>query len=110
MGRTAQTNGFQDIHMKASSKNTTDPRYAIPHTPFEEFTLKKAEELIAKLERVKPKNAKVDVTPMEDSHHAPCMREMTAIMMHDIDEGDARPNIYALYEFCPTCEIAIRVL
>jgi len=96
--------------MKASIKNPTDPRYAIPHTPFEEFTLKKAEELVAKLERVKPKNSKIDVSPMEDSHHSPCMREMTAIMVHDIDEGDSRPKIYALYEVCPSCEIAIRVL
>ena len=58
MGRTAQTNGVPDIHMKASSKNTADPRYAIPHTPFEEFTLKKVDELVVKLERVKPKNSK----------------------------------------------------
>jgi len=96
--------------MKTPSKTPTDPRYMIPHTPFEEFTLKKVDELVAKLEKVKPKNSKVDVSQMEDSHHAPCMREMTAVMVHDIDQGNPQPNIYALYEYCPTCETAIRVL
>ena len=96
--------------MKTPPKKNTEPQTSIPHVPFEEFTLKKVEELVARLEKVKPKNAKVDVSLMEDSHHAPCMREMTAIMMHDIDQGNPQPNIYALYEFCQTCETAIRVL
>ena len=96
--------------MKTPSKNANQTQATIPHTPFEEFTLKKVDELVAKLEKTKPKNSKVDVTQMEDSHHAPCMREMTAIMVHDIDQGNAQPNIYALYEYCPTCETAIRVL
>jgi hypothetical protein len=52
----------------------------------------------------------VEVTPMEDSHHAPCRQEMTAIMVHDIDEGKDNPHIYSLYQFCPVCEIAVRVL
>ena len=98
------------MKMKATPKKTGEGQVAIPHTPFEEFTLKKVDELVSKLERVKPKNSKVEVSPMEDSHHAPCMREMTAIMVHDIDQGESRPNIYALYEYCPSCETAIRVL
>ena len=96
--------------MKTTPKKLVETQAAIPHVPFEEFTLKKVDELVIKLERVKPKNSKVDVSLMEDSHHAPCMREMTAIMVHDIDQGDSRPNIYALYEYCPSCETAIRVL
>ncbi len=96
--------------MKSTPRKNNESAAPIPHVPFEEFTLKKVDELVAKLERVKPKNSKVDVSPMEDSHHAPCMREMTAVMVHDIDQGDSRPNIYALYEYCPTCETAIRVL
>ena len=96
--------------MKASPKKTRETLNGIPHTPFEEFVLKKVEELVARLEKSKPKDSKVDVTLMEESHHAPCMREMTAIMVHDIDQGNTRPNIYALYQFCPSCEVAIRVL
>ena len=96
--------------MKVSPKKTKEILNGIPHAPFEEFPLKKIEELVAQLEKNKPKDSKVDVTLMEDSHHAPCMKEMTAIMVHDIDQGNARPNIYALYQFCLVCEIAIRVL
>lgn len=96
--------------MKAPPKKAREILNGIPHTPFEEFALKKIEELVAQLEKNKPKDSKIDVSLMEDSHHAPCMREMTAVMVHDIDQGNVRPNIYVLYQFCPTCEIAIRVL
>jgi hypothetical protein len=96
--------------MKASPKKTREILKGIPHVPFEEFTLKKLDLLVNQLEKTKPKESKVEVSPMEDSHHAPCMQEMTAIMVHDIDQGTEKPHIYALYQFCPNCEIAIRVL
>ena len=96
--------------MKASPRKTNEILKGMPHVPFEEFPLKKLQELVDQLEKTKPKESKVDVTPMEDSHHSPCRQEMTAIMVHDIDEGEVNPHIYALYQFCPSCEIAVRVL
>lgn len=96
--------------MKASPRKNSEILKGMPHTPFEEFHLRQVDELVAQLEKSKPKESKVDVTPMEESHHSPCRQEMTAIMVHDIDEGKENPHIYALYQFCPACEVAVRVL
>ena len=96
--------------MKTPPKKPSETMNGIPHTPFEEFALKKVEELVARLEKTKPKNSKVDVTVMEDSHHALCMGDMTAIMVHDIELANSPHNVYALYEYCPVCETAVRVL
>lgn len=96
--------------MKSSTKIEHEVLKGIPHVPFEEFSLRKVEELVALLERSKPKDSKVEVTPMEDSHHAPCMQEMTSIMVHDIGNPNGNPQIYAMYQYCPQCKTAVRVL
>jgi hypothetical protein len=104
--------GFQVFGLK----KTTAPRKSakilngFPHMPFEEFPLKKSEDLVVELEKTMPEGAKVEVTPMEESHHSPCMQEMTAIMVHDIEEGKETSDIFTIYQFCPTCHIAVRVL
>ena len=96
--------------MKSSAKREYEVLKGIPHTPFEEFPLRKVEDLVAQLEKTRPKEAKVEVTPMEDSHHSPCMMEMTSIMVHDIGNPTGTPQIYAMYQYCPTCKVAVRVL
>ncbi len=102
------------IIMKASPRRTQQILKGIPHAPFEEFKVKKLDDLVAQLEKAKPKNAKVEVSPMEDSRHSPCMQEMTAVMVHDIDDTKdggtkEKPHIYALYQYCSVCQIAMRV-
>ena len=96
--------------MKPSARREQEILKGIPHTPFEEFSLKKVEDLVAQLEKSRPKEARVEVTPMEDSHHFPCMQEMTSIMVHDIENPKGTPQIYALYQYCHVCRTAIRVL
>ena len=96
--------------MKYSVKREQEILKGIPHVPFEEFTLKKVEDLVAQVEKSKPKDSKVEVTPMEDSHHAPCMQEMTAILVHDMENTKGTPQIYAMYQYCPQCRTAVRVL
>lgn len=78
--------------------------------PFDEFPLRRSEDLVVELEKEMPEGAKVEVTPMEESHHSPCMQEMTAIMVHDVEEGKEASEIFTIYQFCPTCHIAVRVL
>ena len=82
----------------------------IPHVPFEEFPLKKVEELLVQLEKRRPKESRVDVTQMEESRHSPCMKEMTAVMVHDVDTAIGTPQIHALYQYCSSCRTAVRVL
>lgn len=96
--------------MKASVRREQEILKGLPHTPFEEFSLRKVEELVTLLEKSKPKDSKVEVTPMEDSHHAPCMQQMDSVMVHDIGNPKGNPQIYAMYQYCPICKVAVRVL
>ncbi len=66
--------------------------------------------LVDQLEKTKPKDSIVEVTPMEDSQHSPCFQEMTAVIVHDIGKTQESPQIYELYQYCPVCKIAVKVL
>ena len=96
--------------MKKTARKSPQLLNGFPHIPFDEFPLKKSEDLVVVLEKNMPEGAKVEVTPMEDSHHSPCLEEMVAIMVHDIEEGKDSSEIYTIYQFCPACHIAVRVL
>ncbi len=94
---------------KAGKKNPQTIN-GFPHVPFNEFPLKRSEDLVVVLEKSKPEGAKIEVTPMEESHHSPCMQEMISIMVHDIEEGKETSEIFTIYQFCPSCHVAVRVL
>ncbi len=72
--------------------------------------MKRVDELVDQLEKAKPKDSKVEVNQMEESRHSPCMQEMVAIMVHNLEEGMAAPQIYAIYQFCASCKVGVRVL
>ncbi len=95
---------------KRNTAKTTQLLNGYPHIPFDEFPLKKSEDLVVELQKHMPEGAKVEVTNMEESHHSPCMQEMVGIMVHDIEEGKPSSEIYTIYQFCPTCHVAVRVL
>ncbi len=78
--------------------------------PFEEFSLHKIAELVTQLEKTGSKKARVEVTPLDDSHHVPCMKEMTAVMVQEIEDTGENPQILAMYQYCPVCQTAVRVL
>ncbi len=97
--------------MKKTAKKSPQLLNGFPHIPFDEFPLKRSEDLVVVLEKNMPEGAKVEVTPMEDSHHSPCLQEMVAIMVHNIEEGkEAASDIFTIYQFCPSCHVAVRVL
>ncbi len=96
--------------MKTSAKREKEILRGAPHAPFEEFQLAKTEDLVAQLEKTAPKEARVEVAPIEESHHAPCMQEMTAIMLQLPDNPTGVQQIYAMYQYCPICKTAVRVL
>jgi hypothetical protein len=95
---------------KTATKKNPQTINGFPHVPFDEFPLKKSEDLVVVLEKSMPEGAKVEVTPMEESHHSPCMQEMISIMVHDIEEGKESSEIFTIYQFCPSCHVAVRVL
>jgi len=80
------------------------------HVPFEEFPLKEVDQLARELDKAKPDGSTVIVTPMEDSHHSPCLKEMIAVMVHTPGKDDQPGEIHSIYQYCPECKIAVRVL
>src|SRR5260370_16580225 len=77
---------------------------------FEEFPMKEVDQLVRELDKVKPAGSTVIATPMEDSHHSPCLKEMIAVMVHTAGTDDQPGEIHSIYQYCPECKIAVRVL
>ena len=96
--------------MSKTARATQEKMKPVGHVPFEEFSLKEVDQLVHELEKVKPAGSTVIVTPMEDSHHSPCLKEMMAIMVHTTGKDDRTGEIHSIYQFCPECKIAVRVL
>lgn len=86
---------------RPAAKDTGDT-----HMPFDEFQVKDLEKFVNELEKNKPKDAVVEVSPMEGSNHSPCMAEMQSIVVQSVGPEGA----YSMYQYCPTCKIAVRVL
>ena len=82
----------------------------MPHVPFEEFSVKELDRLVGELEKTKPADAAVEVSAMEESHHSPCMQEMQAIVVQSGGAEGQMVQTYSMYQYCPTCKIAVRVL
>jgi hypothetical protein len=66
--------------------------------------------LVGELEKTKPEGATVDVSAMEDSHHSPCMQEMQAIVVQIVAPEGEPVQTFSMYQYCPACKIAVRVL
>jgi hypothetical protein len=78
--------------------------------PFEEFTVKDIDHLVKDLEKTKPADAVIDVSAMEGSNHSPCMQEMQAIVVQSVDTEGQPVQTYFMYQYCPACKLAVRVL
>lgn len=96
--------------MSKTARVTQERMKAGGHVPFEEFPLKEVDQLVHELDKVKPAGSVVMVTPMEDSHHSPCLKEMMAVMVHTTGKDDQTGEIHSIYQYCPHCKIAVRVL
>src|SRR2546427_5254439 len=97
-------------HVSKTARATQDRMKSGVHMPFEEFPLKEVDQLVHELDKVKPAGSTVIATPMEDSHHSPCLKEMMAIMVHTMGNNDQTSEIHSIYQYCPECKIAVRRL
>lgn len=93
-----------------ASKHTPESMKGALHAPFEEFSFKTVELLVNMLEKSKPEGATVEVSVMEDSHHSPCMTEMQAIVVQTGGQEGQPLHTYSMYQCCPVCKTAVRVL
>jgi hypothetical protein len=78
--------------------------------PFEEFSVKDMDSLVRELEKTKPSGYVVEVSPMVDSKHSPCLQEMQEIVVQSVGPEGQPVQTYSMYQYCPSCMIAVRVL
>ena len=93
-----------------ASKHTPENMKGALHAPFEEFTVKTVELLVNSLDKAKPEGATVEVSTMEDSRHGPCMTEMQAIVVQAVGQDGQPTHTHSMYQYCPVCKSAVRVL
>src|SRR5260370_2449436 len=93
-----------------TARATQERMKAGGHMPFEEFPLKEVDQLVHELDKVKPAGSTVIATPMEDSHHSPCLKEIIAVMDHTAGSDHQPGEIHSIYQSCPQCKISVRVL
>jgi hypothetical protein len=93
-----------------ASKHAPEGMKGALHAPFEEFSIKTVELLVSALDKSKPEGSMVEVSPMEESHHSPCMSEMQAIVVQTVGQEGEPVHTYSMYQYCPVCKSAVRVL
>ncbi len=85
----------------------------IPHMPFQEFTANSLEQLLAELKKAKIPNARIEVSTSEDSRHYACSKPLVNVLVytsHSLGEEQEYKDLLALYQYCPDCKNAARVL
>ena len=96
--------------MTRAVRHAAEKSLEAPHVPFEEFSVKELDYLVRQLEKAKPEGATVEVSAMEDSHHSPCLQEMQAVVVQSVGPEGQPVETYFMYQYCPACKLAVRVL
>jgi hypothetical protein len=85
----------------------------IPHMPFQEFTATSLEDLLAELKNAKISDARIEVSNSEDGRHYACSKPLVNVLVytsHSLGEEQEYKDLLALYQYCPDCKNAVRVL
>ena len=85
----------------------------IPHMPFQEFTAATLEELLADLKKAKIPGARIEVSASEDARHYACSKPLVNVLVYtsqSLGEEQEYKDLIALYQYCPDCKNAVRVL
>jgi len=81
--------------------------------PFQEFTASSVEHLLAELKNAKIANARIEVSTSEDGRHYACSKPLVNVLVyssHSLGEEQEYKDLIALYQYCPDCKNAVRVL
>ncbi len=85
---------------------------SVPHLPFQEFRVESLEQLLKQLERYKVAGSKIEVSE-SDSAHSFCPEHLVHILV-PVDHYPVNKQMYRevelLYQYCPSCRLAVRVL
>src|SRR5712691_8086965 len=85
----------------------------IPHMPFQEFTATTLEQLLAELKNARIPDARIEVSTSEDGRHYACSKPLVNVLVytsHSLGEEQEYKDLLALYQNCPDCKNAVRVL
>ena len=84
----------------------------IPHLPFQEFTVSSLEALLNILKKARIKDSEIEVSTSEESQHTTCSKPIIHVLvMTAKGEGAGEhKDLAALYQYCPGCGSAVRVL
>jgi hypothetical protein len=81
--------------------------------PFQEFTAPSVENLLANLKKAKIPDARIEVSTSEDGRHYACSKPLVNVLVYtsrSIGEEQEYKDLLALYQYCPDCKNAVRVL
>jgi hypothetical protein len=85
----------------------------IPHLPFQEFKSSSLERLLTDLKNVKIPHSQIEVSSSEDARHYACSKPLVNILMYtsnSLGRDQEYKDLIALYQYCPGCKNATRVL
>ena len=84
----------------------------VPHLPFQEFTASSLEALLGLLKKAKIKDSEIEVSTSEESQHTMCSRPLVHVLVMTAkgEGGGEHKDLAALYQYCPECHAAVRVL
>lgn len=84
----------------------------IPHLPFQEFQVPSLDALLNILKKAKIKDSEIEVSDSEEGHHTACAKPLVHVLVMSARNvgGDVYRDLCALYQYCPGCRNAVRVL
>jgi hypothetical protein len=82
------------------------------HPPFEEFSIGTLDELLQLVNDAKLVDAVVEVSTAQDTPHVVCMQALTHVVVHSPESSSSMEaeHVYAMYQYCTNCKLAVRVL
>ncbi len=84
----------------------------VPHLPFQEFKVPSLDSLLNILKKAKINDSEIEVSTSEEGQHITCSKPLVYVLImtaRNVEGGDYR-DLAALYQYCPGCGNAVRVL
>ncbi len=84
----------------------------VPHLPFQEFTAPTLDTLLNLLKKARIKEAEIEVSNSDESKHTTCSKPLVHVLVMSTKGTDeaAYRDLAALYQYCPECHLAVRIL
>lgn len=84
----------------------------VPHLPFQEFKVSSLDSLLSILKKARIKDSEIEVSSTEEGRHTTCSKPLLHVLVmtaRNVGGGEYR-DLAALYQYCPGCGNAVRIL